>query len=104
MNIHVTFDVKQIKKMQKDIPQQVIPVVLARGLNKTLQATHSTAVKAIATNIGVKQRLIKQRLMVNKAHRQKLTALLSASFKRRLTLLEIDPHARQNARGVVYRL
>lgn len=104
MNIHVTFDVAAVKNMQRGMKQTIIPTVLMRSLNKTLKATHSTAVKAIANNMGVKQQCIKQRLVVNKAQRQKLTAILSAPDKRRLTVLEIDPHARQNARGVAYRM
>ena len=89
--------------MQKNIPQHVIPVALVRSLNKTLQATQSTAVKAIAHNIGVKQKTIRDFLAMTKAQRQRLMAILSAPHKRRLTLLQIDPRASQNARGVAYR-
>lgn len=103
MQIRVKFQVKPLKAMQQAIPTQVIPVALARGLNKTLQSTQSTAVKAIANNLGVKQQRIRTFLTLSKAWRQRLVATLRAPNKRRLTLLQIDPKARQNARGVAYR-
>jgi hypothetical protein len=103
MNVTIKFDVTHVSKMQKEIPQHIIPVALARSLNKTLQATNATAVKAIATNIGMKQKTIRDFLAMTKAQRQRLLAILSAPHKRRLTLLNIDPRASQNARGVAYR-
>lgn len=104
MNIHVAFDVKAVNKMQKDMPQQMIPTVLARSLNKTIQTTQSTAVKSIANQTGVKQKMIRDFLVVTKAQKQRLATVLSTPHKKRLTLLMIDPHAKQNARGVVYRM
>jgi hypothetical protein len=104
MNIHVTFDVKAVQKMQQDIPHKIVPTVLMRSLNKTLQATQSTAIKNMANQSGVKQKILRDFLFLTKAQRQRLTAILSAPHKKRLTLLMIDPHAKQNARGVVYRL
>ena len=59
MNIHVKFDTTVVKRMQQEIPQNIIPTVLMRSLNKTLQATQSTAVKSIATQTGVKQKTIR---------------------------------------------
>jgi|GEM_PF-1820105 len=104
INIHVRFDTKAVKHMQRDIPQNIIPTVLMRSLNKTLQATQSTAVKNIAQQTGVKQKIFRDFLVMTKAQKQKLTAILSAPHKKRLTLMLIDPNAKQNARGAVYRI
>jgi hypothetical protein len=104
MNIQVKFDISAVKHMQRDIPQNIIPTVLMRSLNKTLQATQSTAIKNMANQIGVKQKILRDFLSMTKAQKQKLTAILSAPHKKRLTLLMIDSHAKQNARGVAYRI
>jgi len=104
INIHVRFDTVAVKHMQQDIPQNIIPTVLMRSLNKTLQTTQSTAIKTMANQTGVKQKILRDFLLMTKAQKQKLTAILSAPHKKRLTLLMIDSHAKQNARGVAYHI
>lgn len=103
MNLTIQMDMKPVSHMMKHISKQILPVATARALNKTVQAGQTVAVKQIAKHIGVKQTLVRKALHLTKAWRSKHVAVLNVISKKRLTLLQIDPNAKQNSQGVKYR-
>lgn len=104
ITIRVQWDTVAVKNMQREIPQTLLPTVLMRAVNKTLQATQSAVVKHLAQQTGAKQRLLRDDLVMTKAQRQRLTATLSVRHSKRFTLGMLDPQAKPNARGVAYRI
>lgn len=103
MQIRIQLDTKPVLNLLNDMPKEVIPVASARALNKTLTSVQSVAIKTIAKDIGVKQATIRKSFALEKAYRARLKAYLRVIKAKRLSLIEIDPRAKQMAQGVCYR-
>jgi len=81
------------------LQQGKINKAATRALNKTATSVRTQAVRLIANDIGVKQKQVRANIILARARRNFLQASLIAA-KRRFTLIELDPRARQTARGV----
>jgi len=99
ITLDVNADIKQVTKMLGRLQQGKINKAATRALNKTATNVRTQAVRLIANDIGVKQKQVRANIILARARRNFLQASLIAT-KRRFTLIELDPRARQTARGV----
>jgi len=99
ITLDVKADIKQVTKMLGGLQQGKINRAATRALNKTVTTVRTKAVRLIAKDIGIKQQKVRANIILKRARRNFLQAILSAS-NRRFTLIEIDPRAKQTAIGV----
>lgn len=97
-------DIKPVETLIYHLQKNVLPVAAPRALNKSVKAGQSVGVKQIAKDIGIKQGLVRKALKMVKAHRHCHRAILQVTHNKRLTILQIDPQAKQLDSGVRYRL
>ena len=86
---------KLLRKAARDNPRAA-----ALALNRTANTVRSAAVKSIAADIGVKQKIVRKGLFkIKRATVSRLTAEIPATGKR---IPVIDLSARQTGQGVTY--
>ena len=81
------------------LPQEV-PRVAARALNKTGVSAKAQALKMLATELGITQRVLRPCVFLQKARPAELTTVLGVKEKKPLPLIAIDPKAKQTPVGV----
>ena len=88
-------DIKSLlKKAARDNPKAA-----ARALNRTANTVRSVAAKAIAADIGVKQKAVRQAIKVKRTTSSRIRAVIEGSGRR---IPIIDLRARQTGKGVTY--
>lgn len=76
------------------------PRVVVAALNRVATSTRTAAVRAISADLGAKQVMIRDALVVNRANRSNMEAQLVAKGQR-IPISELG--ARETQRGVTYR-
>lgn len=102
LNMDIRADIRGIERMLGNLAREVLPKAATRAVNKTLRPVQSTAVKAIAKDLGVKQKFVRKATRVKRANFSNLNGFVEATGKR-LPIIQIDPRAKQNASGVSYK-
>jgi len=102
LNMDIRADIRDVERMLGNLARDVLPKAATRAVNKTLRPVQSTAVKAIANDIGVKQKFVRKATRINRAHFNNLNGFVEATGKR-LPIIQIDPRAKQNASGISYK-
>lgn len=74
---------------------------IARALNRAIMSVRTQVTRAVASNVGIKQALVRDRIRIQEARPERLEARLELRG-RRLPLTAFG--ARQTRRGVTYRL
>jgi hypothetical protein len=75
--LKITLDTRQLKQALRDLDTKA-PTVIARALNRTASSANTQAIRAIAKNMGIAQKRVRQNISVAKAYPQKLTATVQA--------------------------
>jgi len=99
IGLNVQADIKDVTRMLGRLQQGKINKAASRALNKTITTVRTQAVRAIAKDIGLKQKQVRANIILKRANRNYLQASLIASSKR-FKLIEVDPRAKQTAQGV----
>lgn len=100
MRVTVKYDDREVRRQLHRLGADA-DLAMARAINKTIASVQTSATRAIAQDVGLKQSDVRRALELVRATRKRLVATLSAS-SRRLTLLAFG--ARETRRGVTYRL
>jgi hypothetical protein len=105
MQLNLKTDVSEVTAMLSRVQRDVIPLATARALNKTLTTVSHAAARQLKQDLGsgITLTFIKRNFKKMLANRHTLTAALWISGHR-LPISKIDPHARQTAIGIVYRM
>lgn len=81
------------------LEHRVFPRAAARALNRTATTVRANSIRAIAKDMGVKQRVVRDRTRIKRAHPNRLDQGAQVIFRgRRLNLIRFG--ARQTRRGV----
>lgn len=102
-DVEVKFDEAKLRRIQlmlRDIPRQM-PRVVSSAINKTAAMARTQVVRRIASEVGVKQKRIKQRVTLQKATFTCWRARIGIGA-RRLPLMAFG--ARQKKKGVSYKI
>jgi len=100
ISLNVRADVKAALKRLGRLQQDKINKATVRALNKTIKTVRTQAVRFIAKDIGIKQKPVRKLLHLQRASRRQLFTFLAARAGKRFTLIQINPRARQTAKGV----
>jgi hypothetical protein len=103
MQLTLTMEAEAVLRMLKELPHEMLPLATSRALNKTAASAKSTAVKALAKNIGLAQNKLRPCVQLRQATPRCCDALLFVAKGKRLPLITIDPKAKQGRAGVSYR-
>lgn len=77
------------------------PVAVARALNRSIATVRTQAVRAVAQDVGLPQKSVREAMPIQQATPGRLVARLEVTGKK---IPLYDFKARQTARGVTYRL
>lgn len=97
----IKFDSREIEQALQALGAKA-PIAMARTLNRTADAVRTEATRQMATDLGLPQNQIRDKLFIVRATPQDLLAEVRVSEKKRIPLLSFS--ARQTSRGVAYRL
>jgi len=98
VNLDVTADIKDVTKMLKGLNTKT-EAAASRALNKTIASAKTQATRTISKETGIKpQKKVREVLVVSKARRTKLVAVLEAK-PRVFNLIEFVSPSRRNSRS-----
>lgn len=100
MNITVVADVRAVEDRLSQLRDGGL-LATARALNRTLQQVRTVATRAVAEDLGITQKAVRDGLRLQQASRGDLRASIHVSGQR-IPLIQF--RARQTSRGVAYRL
>lgn len=98
ISIQIKADVKEVENLLSGLGRGADKVI-TRALNRTITSVKSVAVKSIAKDIRVKQKVVRQSLRLSRASYRKKRAYVEAEGGR---IPLIDFNARKINRGVSY--
>ena len=78
MNVQVTADIREVRGMFRGIRKRALPLAVPRALNRATQQARTATVKDVAREMGIKQKIVKERVRFqkrDKATRQRWTAV-----------------------------
>lgn len=78
IKIKVTLNTPELKREMEKLRRSVVPKVIARGLNRAIDAANTEAVRTISALTKIKQKEIRKRILVKGATPQRLWAELTA--------------------------
>ncbi|MEE9452560.1 MAG: phage tail protein [Gammaproteobacteria bacterium] len=102
LNINFHTDIKAVERYLGRLQRDKIVKAASRALNKTITSTRTQAVRFIAKDIGIKQKLVRDNISLYRANRRTLQASLTAR-RNRFKLIDIDPKAKQNTVGINFK-
>jgi hypothetical protein len=79
LQFDVRADIREATKFLTDVQRQVIPAATARALDRTASNAKTVAVKTIVTETGLPTSLVRDRLTIRGANRNRLEATLTAN-------------------------
>jgi hypothetical protein len=79
MQYDVRCDIAQATKFLTDLQRQVIPAAVARALDRTISNAKTAAVQTIVAETGLPAKLVRDRLTIRGANRNRLEAILTAN-------------------------
>jgi hypothetical protein len=103
LKICIEMDTAPLLSLLSQLKCEVLPVVTSRALNKTGVSARATAVKTLASAIGLAQKAVRPAVELQKARPLSCHAVLFVVKGKRLPLIKIDPRAKQTRLGVSYR-
>jgi len=82
MQISVRHDIRELTEKVTRAQREIIPAATVSALNRTADQTRTIAVRAIAEQTGLQQKVVRLAVLVQtRARRQSLTAIIEATRK-----------------------
>ncbi len=78
-----------LRELKSELPSKY-PQIVRRGLNRTSTTVRSAAVKSVASELGIKQRVVREQITLEKAKASNLVATLGAPG-RGIPAIELKP-------------
>lgn len=100
MRVDVKGSLKDVERSLGEL-RGSMPVAATRAINLAITKAQSVAVKSIASEIGLKQKTVRDLLSLRKATRSELLARLEPRSGKRIPVIEMQ--ARQTKKGISYK-